>query len=203
MEEIKYDIKRGAEIYRAIYGSRLKNWILTGKIKRGEVLVWRSGLSGWRRAEELEELVPIFERWEKLQLRKIERKRPIRQIEPLKRQIKNILIIDDEEDLCSLLSDILRSKKYNVFTTNTKKGAIGSLKRKLPDLVFLDLKLPDGDGMNLLSKIKKVSPKTIVNIISAYGDEKRREEAKKKGAHSFIDKPFTVREILRSIRKHS
>jgi len=75
MAEIKYDIKRGASIYRAIYGSRLQRWISLGKIKAGEVLVWRDGLSGWRRPEELEELVPFFEQWKESQVREVKKRR--------------------------------------------------------------------------------------------------------------------------------
>jgi len=67
--------------------------------------------------------------------------------------------------------------------------------------VFLDLKLPDGDGINILSAIRRLYPKTIVNIISAYGSEESREEAIKKGAHGFIDKPFTESDILKCIRR--
>ena len=200
MAEIKYDIRRGADIYRAIYDSRLKKWISTGWIKRGETLVWRSGLSGWRKPEELEELAPFFEKREKLQLTKVKRKRPRRRIFPHKKRIKNILIIDDEKDMCSLLDDALSHKKYNVAIANTKRDAMTCLKRETPDLVFLDLKLPDGDGMKVRSKIKKINPETMVNIISAYGSEESREEAKKKGAYSFIDKPFTENAILKSIK---
>lgn len=85
MGEVKYDIRRGADIYRTIYDSRLRWWISTGKIKRGEVIVWRSGLSGWRKAEELEELRPFFEQWEKSQL--VEGKKQIRPTLPQKMQI--------------------------------------------------------------------------------------------------------------------
>ncbi|MDP3297496.1 MAG: response regulator [Thermodesulfovibrionia bacterium] len=202
MAQIKYDIKRGADIYREIYGARLQKWISTGKIKRGEVLVWRSGLSGWRKAEELEELAPFFKKWEERELGKIKREKPDKFLTH-KKQIRNILIIDDEQDMCSLLHDALSRKKYNVAIANTMGDAIGCIKRTIPDLIFLDLRLPDGDGIKLLSKIKKQNPNAIVNIISAYGSEESREEARKKGAHSFIDKPFTEREILRSIREVS
>ena len=201
MAEIKYDIRRGADIYRAIYWQRLKRWILTGKIKQGEILVWRSGLSGWRRPEELEELAPLFERWERSQLRRIKRKRIKGQALLPSKEIKNILIIDDERDLCSLLYDALSQRKYNVSIANTRREALGFIRNKMPDLVFLDLRLPDGDGIKLLSRIKKIKPQAIVNIISAYGSEESREEAKRKGAYSFIDKPFTEREIFKSIRE--
>ena len=203
MQEIKWDIRRGAQIYRVIYNSRLKTWISTGKIKRGETMVWRSGFSGWRKPEELPELAPFFESWEKLQLsgeeRRIEQKKLREQVVPQQKQIRNILIIDDEKDLCSLLSDALSAKGYHVATANTRRKGMVCIKKEPPDLVFLDLKLPDGDGINILPKIRRLCPETIVIIISAYGSEDSREEAIKKGAHGFIDKPFTERDILKRI----
>lgn len=201
MAEIRWDIRRGADIYRQISDSRLRRWISTGKIKPGEVVVWRSGFSGWRRPEELEELISYFQRYERVQLRKIRRREPARKALPEKTQVKNILIIDDEKDLCRLLGDALSSHGYNVKFANTKREAMSSLKSRLPDLVFLDLKLPDGDGLRLLSCIKKINPGTTVNIISAYGTEEVRDEARKLGAYGFIDKPFSEEDILRSIRE--
>jgi len=203
MTEIKWDIKRGADIYRQVLDNRLKSWISTGKIKLGEVVVWRGGFSGWRRPEELEELIPYFRRYEKGQLRKIKRRKLITKALPEKTQIqiKNILIIDDEKDLCQLLGDTLSSRGYNVEFANTKREAISSLKNRSPDLVFLDLKLPDGDGLKLLSSIKKINPSTTVDIISAYGTEEVRDEARKLGVYGFIDKPFSEEDILRSIRE--
>jgi len=201
MAEIKWDIKRGADIYRQVLDNRLKSWISTGKIKPGEVVVWRGGFSGWRKPEELEELIPYFRRYEKGQLRKLKRRKLITKALPEKIQIKNILIIDDEKDLCQLLGDTLSSRGYNVESANTKREAISSLKSRSPDLVFLDLKLPDGDGLKLLSCIKKINPSTTVNIISAYGTEEVRDEARKLGAYGFIDKPFSEKDILRSIRE--
>jgi len=205
MQEIKWDIKRGAGIYRVIYNSRLKSWIATGAIKRGEIMVWRSGLSGFRKPEELPELAPFFSVWEKLQeklaLKRIKQKKSKEQGVPQKRPIRDILIIDDEKDLCSLLSDALSGHGYHVALANTRREGLICLKKAPPDLVFLDLKLPDGDGISVLSKIRQLCPQTIVTIISAYGSEERREEARKKGAYGFIDKPFTEKDILKSIRQ--
>lgn len=111
------------------------------------------------------------------------------------------MIIDDEKYLCELLYDALHQRRYNVVTTNTKREAVALLKKTNPDLVFLDLKLPDGDGLKVLSEIKKINANTIVNIISAYGSEESRREAEEKGAYRFIDKPFTEKDILESIKE--
>ena len=198
MYELKYDIRRGADTYRFIYHSRLRSWILKGIIKRDEALVWRSGLSGWRRPEELEELAPYFQQQEEEYLKK-------EHVEagPLlfsKKVIKDILIIDDEGDLCWLLSSILQSKGYGVSTANTISEGLARLKEQ-PDLLFLDLKLPDGDGMDILPAIRAVAPQTLVVIISAYGCEEKKGTAKDAGVVSFLDKPFTGQQILDTIER--
>lgn len=197
MAELKYDVRRGADTYRLIYHSRLRSWILRGIIKRDEALVWRSGLSGWRKPEELEELIPFFEQREQAHLRReMEELRPA----PLpKRQIKNVLIVDDEEDLCWLLTNALQSKGYNVSAADGIIKGMACLKKEAPDLVFIDLKLPDGDGMDMLPEIKAAAPQTVVVIISAYGSEEKRAEAEDRGVHGFIDKPFTEEKILETI----
>ena len=114
---------------------------------------------------------------------------------------RNILIIDDEKDLCSLLSDAISQNGYQVAIANTKQEGIACLKKAKPDIVFLDLKLPNGDGMDVLSIINKMPVKPIVNIITAYGSDESKEKAEKKGVYSFIDKPFTDETILKCIEQ--
>ncbi len=196
MRDLKYDVRRGADTYQMIYHSRLKSWILRGIIKRDEAIVWRSGLSGWRRPEDLPELKPYFEEKEAEQLRS--REVDEGPIAYPKKKIDNILIVDDEEDLCWLLANSLRSKGYHVWAANTITEASACL-QEMPDLIFLDLKLPDGDGMDLLPEIRKGASDAVVVIISAYGSEERRLDAKKKGVHSFIDKPLTDEKVMSAI----
>ncbi|MBU1809167.1 MAG: response regulator [Candidatus Omnitrophica bacterium] len=219
MIHIKWDIKRGADIYRQVFDGRLKSWISTGKIKRGETVVLRSGFSGWRKPEELKELIPYFQRHERAEARKLKTRKqrkevlveknpinPVRNTESSRKEnkisngVKSILIIDDEKDLCLLLGDALRIHGYNVKSVNTKRDAMDSLRMQAPDMVFCDLKLPDGDGMAILTKIRAISPRTIVSMITAYGSKETRDEAKRLGAYGFIDKPFSEEDILENIR---
>ena len=110
------------------------------------------------------------------------------------------MIVDDEKDLCWLLTNALQSKGYNVTAAHSLIKAIDCLKKKVPNLILLDLKLPDGNGIDLLPEIKAAAPQAIVVIISAYGSEEKRAEAKdQEGVHGFIDKPFTERKILEII----
>ena len=200
MPELKYDIKRGADTYRLIYQSRLKSWILKGIIKPDEALVWRSGLSGWRKPEELEELIPFFEQREQTRLKREKEELSLKSAPLPKRRIKNILIVDDEEDLCWLLTNTLQNKGYHISAAHSLIEGIACLKKKVPHLILLDLKLPDGNGIDLLPEIKAAAPQAIVVIISAYGSEEKKAEAKhQKGVHGFIDKPFTERKILEII----
>jgi len=198
MSKLKYDVRRGADTYGLIYHSRLESWILKGIIKPDEALVWRSGLSGWRKPEELKELIPFFKQREQVRVRR--EKEELRTAPLPKRKIKNILIVDDEEDLCWLLTNALQSKGYNVSAAHSLIKGIACLKKKVPNLVLLDLKLPDGNGMDLLPEIKAVAPQAVVIIISAYGSEEKRAESKnQEGVHGFIDKPFTEERILETI----
>ncbi|MCG2679747.1 MAG: response regulator [Kiritimatiellae bacterium] len=200
MIEIKWDIRRSADIYRQIYDSRLKSWIAAGKIKPGETVVWKSGFSGWRKPEELEELIPWFRRRAIISAKKIRIGGQPQKV-LIKSRIKDILIVDDEKDLRDLLSAALVSRQYNVTCAATMKDALRSIKRNLYDLIFLDLKLPDGDGMRLVPKIKKINPDTIINIISAYGNQETQTKATELGINRFIDKPFNEKDIIRSIKE--
>ena len=191
MIEFKYDMKQGVDVYRSISGPVLQRWIVFCKVP-DDILVWRSGLSSWCKAEDLKELIPFFEERRHKSLK-------VTQLPCKKRKIEKILIIDDERDLCMILSELLKRKGYNVSSVNTLRQALNMLGKEVPDMVILDLKLPDGDGMSMITKIKKICSQTIICVISAYGSENNKSEALQLGAFSFIDKPFTAKDILSTI----
>jgi len=195
LKDIKWDIWKGHTSYTGIYTNRLIQWILSGGIKKGEVRVWRSGLAAHVPPENLPELKPYFDQWEAKQKRGRKRKVTIHR----KKQIKSILVVDDEEDTCSLLKTLLAG--YEVNTVTTGRGAINFVTQNKPDMVLLDLKLGDMDGLKVLSKIKKASPRSLVTMISAYGDENVKKEAKEYGAFSFLDKPLFKKKVFNIIKK--
>jgi hypothetical protein len=112
MTEIRWDIKRGTSVYLQVSDNHLKHWIKTGKIKAGEVVVWHANLSGWRKPEGLEELKPFFKLCKKAGFGKREKRKLASRTISEKKQIKNILLIDDEKDLCTLLGDALSSAAF-------------------------------------------------------------------------------------------
>jgi CheY-like chemotaxis protein len=199
--EIRWDVKRGTSVYQQVSDDRLKRWIKTGKIKAGEVVVWRENLSGWRKPEEIEELSAFFRLYEQPRLRKIERRELRRRTGPGIKQIKNILLIDDEKELCFLLGDSLSSRGFQIEFAHTKKEALKLMKSQLPNLVLLDLRLPDGDGMTLLPAIRKMTPAPAVIITTAFGSEETRSDAKELGAYGFLDKPYDEEDVIRQIRE--
>ncbi len=101
-----------------------------------------------------------------------------------------ILVVDDEEDIRDLLGDRLRMYGYEVFTASYGAEALEKVDEMFPELVLLDILLPDMDGIEVLSRIKGEHPETLVIMITAYGSVQRAVEAMKQGAYDFIEKPF-------------
>jgi len=107
-----------------------------------------------------------------------------------------ILIIDDEKSIRDIFSLLLEEKGYSVDTAETGKGGISCAQEFNPDLVLLDMNLPDLSGIETLSKIKSSLPQTEVIIITAYGTIKNAVEATKLGAYSYLEKPVDNEELL-------
>lgn len=109
--------------------------------------------------------------------------------------MSNVLIIDDEIDICYLLSGILKHKNMQPNYVNSLSDAIEALKKQKPSLIFLDNHLPDGMGMDFIDHIKKNSPTTKIIMITAYDTSADRSKALELGVDGFIGKPFT-RDII-------
>lgn len=110
-----------------------------------------------------------------------------------------ILVVDNEENICSRLSDLFEANGYRVLTANTGALAQMMFASHLPDLVILDLVLPDNDGMMLLKSIRSDSAAPII-VLSAKSDEKDKVDALDAGANDYVTKPFGSAELLARIR---
>ena len=106
-----------------------------------------------------------------------------------------VLIIDDERDICYLLSALLKQKNLVPAYVNTLSDARTALIDTDPEVVFLDNHLPDGLGMDFISYIKSNFPNIKIIMITAHDTETDRARAKQEGADFFIGKPFN-REII-------
>lgn len=111
-----------------------------------------------------------------------------------------ILVIDDENDLRQLLAAVLGEAGYEV-----SQAASGAALKKLfptppPDVILLDVKLPDADGLDLLTQIKKRWAETEVILLSGYGTMSMAIEAGRRGAYTFLTKPFENEKLLADVK---
>jgi DNA-binding response OmpR family regulator len=110
------------------------------------------------------------------------------------------LIVDDEVDICYLLSGILRKYNYHPYYVTTLKDAEKALSHLTPALIFIDNHLPDGFGVDFLTRIKRDRPGSKVIMISAYDTNEDKTHAYENGVDYFIGKPFTSDIIFKAIQ---
>lgn len=108
---------------------------------------------------------------------------------------KNILVVDDEPIVCHSVRRILTKQNFNVEEAFDIEVAQKKMKNNKYDLIFLDLKMPKKDGMDVLTSIKANYPNTPVIMITGFGSIEKAIEATKLGAYQFIPKPFTPEEL--------
>jgi two-component system KDP operon response regulator KdpE len=109
------------------------------------------------------------------------------------------LIVEDDEGICSFISAVLTSKGYNVIKTAKGKEAVSMTACYSPDLILLDLGLPDMDGVEVLKSIRQWTGIPVI-VVSARGHESEKVEALDLGADDYITKPFGTSELLARIR---
>jgi two-component system, NtrC family, response regulator PilR len=114
--------------------------------------------------------------------------------------VKKILVVDDEESMREMLGIMLRREGYDIVTAENRARAAEHLGRGGIDLVITDIKLPDGDGMEILRHVKAASPETAVVLITAFGSTQMAVVAMKLGAHDYLVKPFDVDELKMVVR---
>lgn len=115
--------------------------------------------------------------------------------------MRNILIIDDEINICTLLSKFLGKHGFKVDTTMSGATALKMMKEKTFDLVLCDYRLKDTDGAQLLQDIRLINPRTIVIIITGYTDVRVAVDMVKNGAYDYLSKPLYPDEILNLVHK--
>jgi DNA-binding NtrC family response regulator len=113
----------------------------------------------------------------------------------------SILIVDDDEVMQETLSDILKKVGYEIFSVTSGNDALLVIKKNVIDLVLLDMRLPDVDGLEVLKKIKTFDTEILVIIMTAYSDVQTAVSAMKSGAYHYINKPFELEELKLLIEK--
>lgn len=114
--------------------------------------------------------------------------------------MQTILIIDDETSLAGSLTFALEEEGYRVQCAFTGEAGLREVAELHPDLVLLDLRLPDGDGLAVLEQIRLAEAPPPVIMISAHGDTRATVRAVKLGAADYLTKPFDLDELLHVLR---
>ncbi|MFA7463445.1 MAG: sigma-54 dependent transcriptional regulator [Syntrophales bacterium] len=104
-----------------------------------------------------------------------------------------ILIIDDDKILTDMLGDLVRHMGHDVQIVHTLEEGLEHVNRSSFDAVFLDVRMPDGSGLDVISRIKQSASAPEVIIITASGDPQGAERAIKSGAWDYIEKPSSIR----------
>ena len=110
--------------------------------------------------------------------------------------VERILIIDDDKDLRSNLSSILKDEGYDVLAVEDGREALKAVQKNCPNLVLLDIRLPGMDGMKILEKLKRIYKDLIIIMLTAYSDVKDAVKAMKLGAFDYVTKPFDNVELI-------
>ena len=110
-----------------------------------------------------------------------------------------ILIVDDEPNIIGTVAPLLRSKGYEVLTAMSGRAALATYEREQPDLLVLDLGLPDMDGVDVCAAVRQSSGVPIL-VLSARGAEGDKVRALDAGADDYVTKPFGSEELLARIR---
>lgn len=109
------------------------------------------------------------------------------------------VIIEDEKNICHFIERVLSAEAYRTFTASTASDGLSVIASQCPDIILLDLGLPDMDGMEVIRKVREFSHTPII-VISARIQEDEKVAALDAGADDYITKPFGTSELMARIR---
>jgi two-component system response regulator PilR (NtrC family) len=115
--------------------------------------------------------------------------------------VSRILVVDDEPSMREMLSIMLAKEGHEVLEADSRGQAAAALARGPVDMVVTDVRLPDGDGIEILRHVKAASPETVVIVMTAFGTTDSAVAARKLGAEAYVFKPFDVDELRIVVRE--
>jgi len=114
---------------------------------------------------------------------------------------RSVLVVDDEPAIRALLTDLLKEDGYKVRIAKTGAEALESVGKDLPDLVMMDVKLPDQDGLGVLKTLKREHGELEVIVMTAFGGSSTAIKAMEHGAYDYVTKPFEIEDLLATLKR--
>src|SRR5258705_6891219 len=114
---------------------------------------------------------------------------------------KSILVADDDASIRSLLRQLLTDEGYSIPEAATGTEVVAQVSESSPDLVIMDVRMPELDGIEALQKVKMFSPATSVLIMTAFGSSNHAIKAMELGAFDYITKPFELDKISLTVKR--
>ena len=106
------------------------------------------------------------------------------------------LIVDDEPDVVDSVSELFTLRNYNVITATSGTKALEMVKKEKPNIIILDIRMPDISGMDVLKEVRKTYPKIRVIMLTGVEDDATRQMAMGLGASGYLTKPYSYSELL-------
>jgi|KBSSwiStaDraftv2_1062776.scaffolds.fasta_scaffold434230_1 CheY-like chemotaxis protein len=113
---------------------------------------------------------------------------------------RRVLVVEDEADLVATYERLLRRHGYRVVSAGSREAALAALKAELPDLLISDLRLPDGDGLDVVRAARALPTPTLVIVVSGVASSESRDAALAAGASAVLAKPFSTEAFTKLIQ---
>jgi DNA-binding response OmpR family regulator len=110
-----------------------------------------------------------------------------------------IMIIDDSEEMRSLLKDFLEEEGFEIDSVGNGVDALGKLSREYFDLVVTDIRMPGLSGLDILPKIRRLNPGAPIIVMTAYGSDNLKRRSLERGATIYLEKPIRLSQLRTTI----
>jgi len=112
-----------------------------------------------------------------------------------------VLVVDDEPGIRSLLDTLLRRKGYAVVLADGGRKGLELFRRERPDVIVLDLKMPEMDGVTVLQQIRSLNPDQPVIILTGAGTPEREQQVRTLGVTEFVEKEFSLHRLGNALKR--
>ncbi|HBF42110.1 MAG TPA: response regulator [Desulfobacteraceae bacterium] len=116
-------------------------------------------------------------------------------------KLLRVLVIDDESVICDACELVLSEKGHTVTLRNNGRAGLNAIREGTYDILLLDMKLPDIDGMDILKVVREEKPGLCTIVMTGYSSISNAVQAMRKGADNYLAKPFTEDELVQAIEE--